>query len=262
MLADEELEVKDGEGVNLREAILAAGYEGGKPDKVRPEIKRFVEMHIEQGGVLENTQKQIGIVRSIVGQWGGKIEFTGHQNHAGTTPMALRRDPMPVMIQYLQELFQWVKPYEDNTVLTIGKIDITPGSPNVIPDKISLTFDIRSRVPERGEESLEIIMALKEKLEGKIGIQVYPAWDDAPVLLDQEGINSIEETVKELGYEYMIMDSGAGHDSQNMAKSYKTNMFFVPSVEGISHNEKEFTKPKDIEAGLNLMTAYIEKLAW
>ena len=92
--------------------------------------------------------------------------------------------------------------------------------------------------------------------------EIIPAWSDTPAKLDMEGVKELEEIVQELGFPYKIMDSGAGHDSQNMSRSYPTNMIFVPSVDGISHNNKEYTRPEDLAAGLEVLKAYLKKLCW
>ena len=252
----------DDHGVSIQQALTAAGYKGAPPDKKRGDVKHFVELHIEQGGVLENEGLQIGIIRSIVGQWGGSISFEGKQNHAGTTPMSLRCDPVPVMARYIDELFAWVEPHSDDMVLTIGKISVFPGSPNVIPQKVSFNYDARSSDLALGLSTVEKIFELKDKFDGKIKVTVTPAWHDEPVKLDADGVSDLEAIVKDLGLPYKVMNSGAGHDSQNMAKSYPTNVIFVPSVDGISHNAKEYTKPEDLAAGLEVLKAYLKKLAW
>ena len=252
----------DDHGITIQEAAVAAGYQGAPSDSKRDDIKHFVEMHIEQGGVLESENKQIGIIRSIVGQWGGTISFEVKQNHAGTTPMALRRDPVPVMAAFIRDLFDWVNLRACDMVLTIGKISVSPGSPNVIPQKVSFTYDARSSDLELGQATVEKIYALRDRYDGDIKVEVIPAWSDKPIMLDMDGVKELEEIVQELNLSYKVMDSGAGHDSQNMAKSYPTNMIFVPSVDGISHNVREYTKPEDLAAGLTVLKAYLKKLCW
>ncbi len=207
-------------------------------------------------------KKQIGIVTSIVGQWGGSVVMRGKQNHAGTTPMKLRQDPIPVMASFIHDMFSRVKPYEDEMVLTVGKIELLPGSVNVIPDRASFTFDIRSASQELGSRAMRMLEELRDKYSKKIEIEIIPAWEDAPVLLDSTGVRDIEELCRKLGLSYRIMTSGAGHDSQNMAQVYPTNVIFVPSEDGVSHDEREFTKPEDLQAGLTILSAYLKKLCW
>ena len=103
---------------------------------------------------------------------------------------------------------------------------------------------------------------LRDKYSKKIEIEIISAWEDAPVLLDSTGVRDIEELCRKLGLSYRIMTSGAGHDSQNMAQVYPTNVIFVPSEDGVSHDEREFTKPEDLQAGLTILSAYLKKLCW
>lgn len=262
IMPESAFDITDAEGITIQEALLAAGYQGKPADNVRKDIMHFVELHIEQGGVLEEEQKQIGIVTSIVGQWGGRVTFFGKQNHAGTTPMKLRCDPVPIMASYINNLFKWVKEYEDEMVATIGKIEVYPGSSNVIPERAEFTFDIRSSDVMLGEMAMHKLEELRTKHEGKVEIQIFKAWNDKPTQLDKQGIKIIEQLCKDIGLSYKIMSSGAGHDSQNMAKSYPTNVIFVPSVAGISHDSREYTKAEDLEAGLKILNAYIHYLAW
>lgn len=252
----------DDNGITIDQAAKAAGYKGSPADSRRGDIKHFVELHIEQGGVLESKGLQIGIIRSIVGQWGGLISFEGGQNHAGTTPMYLRRDPVPVMSRYINDLFEWVSPHSADMVLTIGKITVSPGSPNVIPRKVTFNYDARSSDSSLGNAAVKKIFELRDRYDGDIKVSVTPAWHDEPVMLDEDGVRDLAAVTEELGFPYMVMNSGAGHDSQNMAKSYPTNMIFVPSVGGISHDSKEYTSPEDLSAGLEVLKAYLKKLAW
>ena len=254
--------ITDADGITIQDAAVAAGYQGMPPDKIRKDILHFVELHIEQGGVLEAEKKQIGIVTSIVGQWGGSVIFYGKQNHAGTTPMKMRRDPVPVMTAFIHDIFRRVKPHEEEMVATIGKIELKPGNANVIPEQASFTFDIRSASDVLGSRAMQMLEELKEKYSKDVTIEIVPAWEDTPILLDGEGIREIEELCKVNGLQYKIMTSGAGHDSQNMAQSYLTNVIFVPSEGGISHDEREFTKPEDLDAGLTILSSYLKKLCW
>ena len=254
--------ITDADGISIQDAAVSAGYQGMPPDRAREDIQHFVELHIEQGGVLEAEKKQIGIVTSIVGQWGGSVVLRGKQNHAGTTPMNQRQDPVPVMASFIHDMFSRVKPYEDEMVLTVGKIELLPGSVNVIPDRASFTFDIRSASQELGSRAMRMLEELRDKYSKKIEIEIIPAWEDAPVLLDSTGVRDIEELCRKLGLSYRIMTSGAGHDSQNMAQVYPTNVIFVPSEDGVSHDEREFTKPEDLQAGLTILSAYLKKLCW
>lgn len=261
-LAEASLNDLDKDGVSLGQAMRAAGYLQEPLSKGKAGLEHFVELHIEQGGVLEHEQKQIGIVSSIVGLFSGEICFYGHQNHAGTTPMALRKDPVPVAAAYITKLFDWTKPHMDDMVCTVGRMETTPGSVNVIPDTVTVSFDIRSGNASLLQEAQDVVQQLKSELEGNINIELQSVYCEQPVLLDAEGIADLEQLAVQEGLSYMVMPSGAGHDSQVIGRNYRTNMIFVPSVNGISHNPKEFTKTEDLESGLKLLKTYLKQLAW
>ncbi len=261
-LQEESLKDMDKNGISLKEAMQASGYLKEPLSRGRQDIDHFVELHIEQGGVLEHEKKQIGIVTSIVGLLCTEIRFFGHQNHAGTTPMALRKDPVPTAAAYISRLFDWARQYMDDTVCTIGQLRTLPGSANVIPESVTISIDIRSARAERLSEAQQVLQQLKKELEESIDIQIAPIECEQPVLLDEEGVRTLTALAQAAGMSYQVMPSGAGHDSQVIGLKYKTNMIFVPSVEGISHNPKEYTKPEDLNAGMKLLRAYIKKLAW
>ncbi|MDD6042788.1 MAG: Zn-dependent hydrolase [Eubacteriaceae bacterium] len=262
LLKEEELLDLDDSGMSLGEAIRDAGYYYGQLSNGRTDITNFVELHIEQGGLMEYEKKQIGIVSAIVGLFTGEIVFKGQQNHAGTTPMRLRKDPVPVAAEFIYRLNLWAKKYQDNLVCTVGKIDRKPGNSNVICDDVSITFDIRSAEQKYLDEANTILNDLKKQLDEHVDIAIDITCNESPVSLDSDGIHILEKLVKEYDYSWKPMVSGAGHDSQIMAQKYKTNMIFVPSVNGISHSTKEFTKAEDIQAGCEIMKAFIKELAW
>lgn len=256
------LAASDHDGISLEQAMKDCGYLQEPLSKGKANLEHFVELHIEQGGLLEHQKKQIGIVSSIVGLYSGNIVFTGQQNHAGTTPMALRKDPAPVAALYMARLFDWARQYMDDMVCTVGHMEARPGSANVIPDMVTISFDIRSEKAERLAEAEKVLHALQAELSGDIGIQLQSDYCEPPVLLDSEGVSDLTALAEKENLSYMVMPSGAGHDSQVIGVKYSTNMIFVPSVDGISHNPKEFTRPEDMEAGLRLLRDYLKKLAW
>ncbi len=257
-----ELADQDAEGITLGEAMKRSGYLKEPLAGRRTDLHRFVELHIEQGGVLEQKQKQIGIVTAIVGLFSGEVYFKGHQNHAGTTPMYMRKDPMPVAAEFIYRLNRWAMSHKYDLVCTVGKMNIKPGNANVIADEIMFTFDIRSSNAELIEESAEILEELKEELEGQIEISIKVPCNEPPVALDEKGVAMMEAIAENRNYNYMKIVSGAGHDSQILAQTFPVNMIFVPSVEGISHNEKEFTREGDIEAGVHFLKDFLREAAW
>ena len=262
LLKEEELQDTDDTGVSLREAIKNAGYLQEPLSTGREDLCHFVELHIEQGGLMEYEEKQIGVVSAIVGLFTGEIVFKGHQNHAGTTPMRLRKDPVPVATEYICRLHQWAKQYQDDVVCTVGKINVQPGNANVIGESVSISFDIRSAKQKYLDEAQAVTEQLKRALQGDIEICIYTSCMESPVSLDMNGIHIIETLAEKQGASWKTMVSGAGHDSQIMAQKYKTNMIFVPSVNGISHSTQEYTKPEDIQVGCELLKAFLKELAW
>lgn len=253
----------DDNGVTVKHEIEKRGYYKGKFPQKRKDITNFIELHIEQGGILESENKKIGIVKSIVGLACGEIVFMGEQNHAGTTPMSLRKDPMIIAARVITELERWVKGKNDKLTFTVGKINAEPGNSNIIPANVTISFDIRS-----GDEVL--LEAAKGKLEqvieneksNIIDAKIEYYCDDKPSYMSKKGIELLNMIVKENNIPYLIMDSGAGHDAQVMANHFETSMIFVPSINGKSHVRDEYTRSEDIETGVEVLKELVKKLAW
>ena len=260
-LRNENLQELDENGVSLEEAMRRAGYYEGVLPKERGNVKQFLELHIEQGGFLEGTGKQVGIVTAIVGIFAGDIYFYGEQNHAGTTPMSMRKDPVPVAASFVTALNKWAMTKGDKLVCTIGNVVIEPGKSNVIANKVKITFDIRS-------ESQELLAEAKNKIESllKEFSEYRPETDfacqDSPVAMDAEGIERLKQLAEKENQKVALMPSGAGHDSQIIAQKIKTNMIFVPSERGISHSPLEYTDIMDIKPGYILMKSYLKEKGW
>ncbi|NLY81246.1 MAG: M20 family metallo-hydrolase [Clostridiales bacterium] len=261
-LTEEDLKGKDANGISLRAAITESGYYKGKLPEGKKNISQFLELHIEQGAVLENSNMKIGIVTSIVGMIIGTVTFIGEQNHAGTTPMSIRKDPIPVTAKYITLLNEWSDQYFDKLTCTVGDIKVEPGQFNIIADRVKITFDIRSSDNKLLIEAKEYLLALTKQLSGIVKGEVDIACYDQPIYMSAKGIKAMEHIAKAGEYEYLVMSSGAGHDAQNIADYCDTNMIFVPSVKGISHSPEEFTKTEDIEVGLKFMKEYLKKVGW
>ena len=239
-LSDDILLERDANGITLTEAIRHAGFSGKRAQKSlqMQKVERFIELHIEQGGVLEQSGEQVGLVTSIVGLLIGKITIDGHQNHAGTTPMHLRKDPVTRAAQFITEMNQWAMAYNEAVTCTFGEIQVFPNKSNVIPGSVSLSFDIRSTSPAILQEARMRIKNL------------------------QDGLKLLEEAAKKLHLSYRKMHSGAGHDAEMVAQNIKTNMIFVPSVGGISHSPLEYSKMDDIGHGYLLLKEFLREIAW
>ena len=262
-LSDDILQERDANGITLTEAIRHAGFSGKRAQKSpqMQEVERFIELHIEQGGVLEQSREQVGLVTSIVGLLIGKITIEGHQNHAGTTPMYLRKDPVTRAAQLITEMNQWAMTYGEAVTCTFGEIQVFPNKSNVIAGSVSLSFDIRSTSPAILQEAQTRIKNLQQQEDGFRYTLEFAA-PDAPAQMDEAGLKLLEEAARKLHLSYRKMHSGAGHDAEMLAQKIKTNMIFVPSVGGISHSPLEYSKPDDIGRGYLLLKAYLREIAW
>lgn len=262
-LSDDILQERDANGITLTEAIRHAGFSGKREQKSpqMQEVERFIELHIEQGGVLEQSREQVGLVTSIVGLLIGKITIEGHQNHAGTTPMYLRKDPVTRAAQLITEMNQWAMTYGEAVTCTFGEIQVFPNKSNVIAGSVSLSFDIRSTSPAILQEAQTRIKNLQQQEDGFRYTLKFAA-PDAPAQMDEAGLKLLEEAARKLHLSYRKMHSGAGHDAEMLAQKIKTNMIFVPSVGGISHSPLEYSKPDDIGRGYLLLKAFLREIAW
>ena len=250
-------------GITVSEALQHAGFSGKGMQKSpqMQDIERFIELHIEQGGVLEQSGEQVGLVTSIVGLLIGKITIEGHQNHAGTTPMHLRKDPVTRAAQFITEMNQWAMTYGEAVTCTFGEIQVFPNKSNVIAGSVSLSFDIRSTSPAILQEAQTRIKNLQQQKDGFRYTLEFAA-PDAPAQMDGDGLKLLEEAAKKLHLSYRKMHSGAGHDAEMVAQNIKTNIIFVPSVGGISHSPLEYSKMDDIGHGYLLLKAILREIAW
>ncbi len=262
-LSENALQERDANGITVSEALQHAGFSGKGMQKSpqMQDIERFIELHIEQGGVLEQSGEQVGLVTSIVGLLIGKITIEGHQNHAGTTPMHLRKDPVTRAAQFITEMNQWAMTYGEAVTCTFGEIQVFPNKSNVIAGSVSLSFDIRSTSPAILQEAQTRIKNLQQQKDGFRYALEFAA-PDAPAQMDGDGLRLLEEAAKSLHLSYRKMHSGAGHDAEMVAQNIKTNMIFVPSVGGISHSPLEYSKPDDIGHGYLLLKVFLREIAW
>lgn len=267
MIGDQELDSwKDDDGSSLREVLLHAGRNPEKvlTEQLEPErISAFIELHIEQGPVLENEQLAIGIVDSIAAPTEIRLSIYGEQRHAGSTPMTVRKDPVPAASEIVLAVEAIVKNVSSASVGTVGKIDITPGASNVIAEKVDLTIDIRD---VRKDTKDRIVSKLKESVEGITKNRgLFYKWemkvDDVPAQMNSENVSVLEEIVKESGMPYKIMPSGAYHDALIMSQKVPANMIFIPSKKGISHAPDEFTSTEEIAKGVEVLAKALKRLS-
>ena len=262
ILSEEDLEETDAEGVSIKEVIRQMDWDFDADKEGRKDLSHYVELHVEQGPILETSGTDIGIVNGICGLLVGEVILTGEQNHAGTTPMSLRKDPTVSAACFMQEMIGWAKSKKGDATCTFGNIKVLPGKENVVPGEIRLTFDIRSQDPQVLKEARHRMSELAKVAEPGIGVAIDYAWEDDPAIMDADGISVLSQLAERMKLSYVEMPSGAGHDAQIIALACPVNMIFVPSHLGISHAPLEYTSPKDIANGYQLLKAYLKELAW
>ncbi|WP_195574071.1 allantoate deiminase [Paenibacillus sp. 1001270B_150601_E10] len=257
--------IQDFNGVPFVDAMKQAGFRfRDESTALRSDIKAFVELHIEQGSVLEHEQLSVGVVHSIVGQRRFTIEIHGEANHAGTTPMGYRKDAVHAAGRMIQQILDLAQAYGDPLVSTVGKIDVKPNVVNVVPGNALFTLDIRHTDKKELIRFTDEVTELMKRTAESLGVEiVIDMWmDEDPVPMNAEIIQVLEKQCKEHHIPFKLMHSGAGHDSQIMAKFVPTAMLFVPSRKGISHNPEEYTSPKHLADGVRALTYALYELAY
>lgn len=262
MPLEEALEIEGIDGAIVGAELSRIGYDGPAPlPGLIPHA--FVELHVEQGPVLEVEDVTIGVVTGVQGISWQEVTVTGQSNHAGTTPMHLRRDPGYVAMacgNYARDLAVELGPPQ---VATIGRIGFTPNLVNVVPASASFTVDLRNTdeaALQRAEKSFETFVHATASAE-HCSIELESLARFEPVTFDERVIDIVESTATQLGHSNMRLPSGAGHDAQMLARVCPTAMIFTPSRDGISHNPAEFTEPSDLEAGANVLLHTMVALA-
>ncbi len=265
-LPTEALDATSQSGKTLREGVRLLG---GDPENLDHAVRQpgdvaaFLELHIEQGGILASRKIDIGIVEGIVGISRWEVTIEGASNHAGTTPMALRRDALLAASHLVIVVNKVVTSIPGNQVGTVGKIRVEPGAPNVIPGFASMTIELRDLAESKIRALHDQIRQEASLIEEKTGARISFAELGPPSLpapTDPRVRRCLGEAARELGLSTEFMPSGAGHDAQNIARIAPTGMIFVPSVGGISHSPKEYSRPEDIEHGANVLLLAILKI--
>ena len=260
----------DAQGTKLEDVLSSLGiYRRNLATLKRnpKSLKAYLELHIEQGPILEAKKKRIGLVTSIAAPSRFKVVFSGQADHSGTTPMEMRKDALVAsahLIQYVEETCRKFAAMEKGRVVgTIGAMKIEPGVINAVPGKAELSVDIRStsakargRVAHRVQQEARAIARRRA-----IGVEILPIREEDPVPLDKRLLRFTQEICEQKGIIYEIMPSGAGHDAMQMAKITPAGMIFVPSKRGISHNPMEWTDPEDICLGSQLLMEAIIRIA-
>ena len=227
-------------------------------------VKAFIEMHIEQGKVLEHEQKQIGIVSGIAAPERFYVTIRGNADHSGATPMNLRHDALCGASKIILGIEEVTSMQEEPPVVgTVGIAEVVPGAMNVIPGAVKLGVDIRSISKVARDSVVFLIKELIDVIAEKRGLSytIEPISKDHPVSMHPLIVKEIERAVTSLQLEYMIMPSGAGHDAMHWAEVAPTGMIFIPCRDGISHNPAEFAAMDDIVAGAEVLENVIKNIS-
>ncbi len=264
-ITEKQLNLVSQSGKTIREGIR---FIGGDPDKISSPLRKpgdiaaYLELHIEQGGILDSEKIDIGVVEGIVGinQW--EVTIDGFANHAGTTPMNQRRDAMLAAARFIDMVNRVVTSLPGRQVGTVGKLQAQPGAYNVIPGKVTLGLELRDLDAKKIDSMFEKIQAEAGAISKATGtaFSYKPTNTIVPALCDSRIQKIIESTAKGKGLSTKYMPSGAGHDAQEMARIGPAAMIFIPSRDGISHSPREFSKPEDINNGANVLLQTLLKL--
>lgn len=252
-------DLKDRDGITLEEALSFCAldidsieYANRKDEK----IKAFLELHVEQGPVLEGNHKKIGIVTGIAAPVRFSIKIVGTPSHSGTTPMNMRKDALLGASEIALELEKIaVKEQDYGTVATVGVVDIPSGAMNVVPGEVEIKVDIRSTSIDSRQRVLDHLFQTIQTVEKKRKLEIISKEiiSEEPVLLSEEIRDVTQAICERKGLSYQVMASGAGHDAMNMTKLCPTGLIFVPSVDGLSHHPDEFTELDDILLGIDVL---------
>jgi N-carbamoyl-L-amino-acid hydrolase len=259
--------LQDHGGATLAQALATRGLDLERiPEAVRrpEEFKAFVEMHIEQGPVLEEAGIPIGVVEAIAGPVRLKISVEGTASHSGTTPMGKRRDALVSAAQVVLAVQdEAAKRAERRIVGTVGVMKVHPGAINVVPGRVEMWVDIRGIDAEDIAATARAVREAAARIADREGtrIQLETLSTDTPVPMDSDVIRTIEAACRLAGVAYRRMPSGAGHDAMNMAKLAPAGMIFIPCRRGVSHNPDEYAAPEDILTGIDVLTETLAALA-
>jgi hydantoinase/carbamoylase family amidase len=256
-------DVDDWRRRGVAEAMAEAGFDFGRLHEAErvAEVGAYLELHIEQGPVLERAGVDLGVVTAITGMLGFRARFLGEANHAGTTPMELRRDALAGAARAVLALRDEARGREDMTA-NVGVISAEPGGFNVVPGAAELTIDVRSPTAE-GFARLEPVVreALQEiAADEGLRLELSETHRKAPVALDPELQDVLEGSAREEGATTLRLASGAGHDAMVLAHHVPAAMLFVPSREGKSHTPDEFTAPEQCELGARVLARAVRQL--
>ena len=249
----------------VADAMREVGLDPARiPEARRDDIESFIELHIEQGPILEQADLPVAVVDAITGIRHYEVTLVGEQNHAGAFPMDLRRDPMAGFAEIATGVINTAHRMGRPAVTTVGRCVPDPNAPAVVPKSVSFTVDARHPDPARRAILYARHEGLMREVAERRGLEI--AWrhniDHAPCLSDPALVATLQAAATEQGIGFLTMPSGAGHDSQQMALTSKVAMIFVRSKDGRSHTQEEFSSVPDMVAGITVLAAALHKLAY
>ena len=255
---ENEWELVTRSGKTIREGTRSIGGDPSGATKARRsagDVAAFLELHIEQGGLLDAEKVDIGVVEGIVGIKRWRVTIDGFANHAGTTPMDQRQDALLAAAGFIELVNRVVRETPGRQVGTVGQIEAEPGAPNVIPGRVIASLEIRDLELETIDRLYESIREGAQRIAAETGTEFVfeNTYVSRPALTDERIQRLIAASASDLGLSTRRMPSGAGHDAQSIARFAPIGMIFVPSVGGISHSPQEFTTPEDVVNGANVL---------
>ena len=264
-LTEKDLSIVTNSKKTIREGIK---FIGGDPDKLASAVRKkgdlagYLELHIEQGGILHQEKINIGVVEGIVGVFWWDVTIEGFANHAGTTPMNQRHDALLAAAKYIDAVNRIVTSIPGRQVGTVGKIQAFPGAFNIVPGKVVASLGLRDLDAAKVQMLFQKIQTEVQQIEKITGTKFEFKQVNAsqPAPTDVRFRRVIDESAKQLGFTTKLLPSGAGHDAQEIAPVCSIGMIFVPSRDGISHSPREFSTPEDITNGTNILLHSLLKL--
>lgn len=258
------MQLQDAHGCTVREAILQFGLDPERMPDARVDTRAFayLEFHIEQGPVLDSAGESIAAVSAIAGQTRLEFSFTGRANHAGTTPMELRRDALAGAAEWISAVEQHARSTE-GLVATVGSVQVSPGAGNIIPGQVRASLDVRHWSDEERTAAVRALCEQAKQIASRriLQAEVRERMNQRAVMMDEHLVNRIEQGMRSMGEPARRMVSGAGHDAMIMAEQVPSAMVFLRSPGGISHHAEESVRADDVEKGIRLGVAILTDFA-
>jgi allantoate deiminase len=263
--ADEAERIRDFDGMSIGEAMRAVGLDPRRiPEAARDDVETWIEVHIEQGPVLEAAGLPVGVVDAITGIRHYVVQLVGRSDHAGARPMKGRLDPMAGFAEIVTAVIGVALENGPPAVTTVGRVHVEPNLPSAVPDRVTFTVDSRHPDPRAQEEQHARQEQLMNEIAQRRGLEI--SWstplDLPPCLCDPEVVAALKRGAREQDIPFRQMHSGAGHDTQNIARIAKVAMVFARSKDGRSHTPAEFTSVEDAVAATRVLAATLHELAY